>query len=345
MCFPSPFSFHPHPLSLSLPLYCIASAAPRIEIPTVKQFASTPGRGTFNTWASCFWVHEDWLSHVFWILIWVLSHGSKSCKCTFIFGEWFQNTLKPKWCGQKICWCEDVSGGGGGGVRRLLGADVTVRIWLSLMGVDWILPPVLFTGSFTHTQTELQCYSERVSCLNPRTESEEGRTRENRGEGHGTRGMKEWERDCEGGLKNSHYSLSTCTQRLLQFYILPPFNCSNSSWSTVSISALLRGAACKLQVCFCDAVCVMCCVVLVSAGRNVLDSVPPTHRPPTHGRLCIYTSGSSRSPQSFRSFKSLPCIYSSALVLFFSIIWLPQHNRHTETHTEASRNGPRKWNY
>lgn len=63
----------------------------------------------------------------------------------------------------------------------------------------------------------------------------------------------------------------------------------------------------------------MCCVVLVSAGRNVLDSVPPTHRPPTHGRLCIYTSGSSCSPQSLRSFKSLPCIYRSALFLSFSI--------------------------
>lgn len=63
---------------------------------------------------------------------------------------------------------------------------------------------------------------------------------------------------------------------------------------------------------FGGAVCVMCCVVLVSAGRNVLDSVPPTHRPPTHGRLCIYTSGSSRSPQSLCSFKSLPCIYPSA---------------------------------
>ena len=34
---------------------------------------------------------------------------------------------------------------------------------------------------------------------------------------------------------------------------------------------------------FGSTVCVMCCVVLVSAGRNVLDSVPPTHRPPTHG--------------------------------------------------------------
>lgn len=95
---------------------------------------------------------------------------------------------------------------------------------------------------------------------------------------------------------------------------------------------------------FGGAVCVMCCAVLVSAGRNVLDSVPPTHRPPTHGRLCIYTSGSSRSPQSLCSFKSLPCIYPSALFLsfsntgfsgafFFSLPFL-QPNRQTLTHTQ-----------
>lgn len=52
------------------------------------------------------------------------------------------------------------------------------EIWFGLMGVDWILPPFSFTASFTHTQTELQCYSERVSCLNPRTESEKERKAE-----------------------------------------------------------------------------------------------------------------------------------------------------------------------
>lgn len=83
---------------------------------------------------------------------------------------------------------------------------------------------------------------------------------------------------------------------------------------------------------FGGAVCVMCYVVLVSAGRNVLDSVPPTHCPPTHGRLCIYTSGSSRSPQSLCSFKSLSCIYPSALFLhrwLFRSAFLLQPNSHT----------------
>lgn len=46
------------------------------------------------------------------------------------------------------------------------------------MGVDEIF--LLLPFSFTHTQTELQCYSERVSCLNPRMESE--RERQNDGE-------------------------------------------------------------------------------------------------------------------------------------------------------------------
>lgn len=60
------------------------------------------------------------------------------------------------------------------------------------MGEDWILPAFSFTASFTHTQTELQCYSERVSCLNPRTESEKerkGRTREKE-EKEGAGGIK-----------------------------------------------------------------------------------------------------------------------------------------------------------
>lgn len=54
--------------------------------------------------------------------------------------------------------------------------DGQMRLWnlALLMDVDWILPPF----SFTHTQTELQCYSERVSCLNPRTESEKERKAE-----------------------------------------------------------------------------------------------------------------------------------------------------------------------
>lgn len=57
-------------------------------------------------------------------------------------------------------------------------ADVTLKCGFLANGVDWILPPFSFIASFTHTQTELQCYSERVSCLNPRTESEKERKAE-----------------------------------------------------------------------------------------------------------------------------------------------------------------------
>lgn len=73
--------------------------------------------------------------------------------------------------------------------------DGQMRLWnlAWLMGVDWILPPFSFTASFTHTQTELQCYSERVSCLNPRTESEKERKAE-RGEGGSKRNKGERER-------------------------------------------------------------------------------------------------------------------------------------------------------
>jgi len=79
------------------------------------------------------------------------------------------------------------------------------------MGVDWILPPFSFTASFTHTQTELQCYSERVSCLNPRTESEKERKAERgrKEEKEGAGGLKERGRDLlQGGLQNADCSLS-----------------------------------------------------------------------------------------------------------------------------------------
>lgn len=107
------------------------------------------------------------------------------------------------------------------------------QMWLwnlvRLMGVDWILPPFSFTASFTHTQTELQCYSERVSCLNPRTESEKERKAERgrKEEKEGARGIKERERGwLQGGLQNAYYSLSHAHTKaffffFLQFQILP----------------------------------------------------------------------------------------------------------------------------
>lgn len=119
-----------------------------------------------------------------------------------------------------------------------------------------------------------------------------------------------------------------------------PFTVSHSTPLTALTAADLQSRLalllCVALTVFADlfggAVCVMCYVVLVSAGRNVLDSVPPTHCPPTHGRLCIYTSGSSRSPQSLCSFKSLSCIYPSALFLhrwLFRSAFLLQPNLHT----------------
>lgn len=119
-----------------------------------------------------------------------------------------------------------------------------------------------------------------------------------------------------------------------------PFTVSHSTPLTAPTAADLQSRLalllCVALTVFADlfggAVCVMCYVVLVSAGRNVLDSVPPTHCPPTHGRLCIYTSGSSRSPQSLCSFKSLSCIYPSALFLhrlLFRSAFLLQPNLHT----------------
>lgn len=106
-------------------------------------------------------------------------------------------------------------------------------------------------------------------------------------------------------------------------------------WLALLFSSCVWHGLC-LQICL--VVLFVWCVVLVSAGRNVLDSVPPTHRPPTHGRLCIYTSGSSRSPQSLCSFKSLPSIYPSAPVLYhwlFRRVFLLQPNRHTKTHAHT----------
>lgn len=110
-------------------------------------------------------------------------------------------------------------------------------------------------------------------------------------------------------------------------------------WLALLFSSCVWHGLC-LQICL--VVLFVWCVVLVSAGRNVLDSVPPTHRPPTHGRLCIYTSGSSRSPQSLCSFKSLPCIYPSAPVLYH---WLFSDSsscnqtgtlKHMHTHLQLS---------
>lgn len=87
------------------------------------------------------------------------------------------------------------------------------------------------------------------------------------------------------------------------------------------------------------AVCVMCGVVWVSAGRNVLDSVPPTRSPPTHGRLCIYTSGSPRSPPSPCWFKSLPCICLSALFPAPGCSSRTQTSTHANTHVmQLNRN-------
>lgn len=70
-----------------------------------------------------------------------------------------------------------------------------------------------------------------------------------------------------------------------------PFQFPDSSPLTAPTAADVRSPL-ALRLCvaltafaglFGGTVCVMCCVALVSAGRNVLDSVPPTHRPPTHG--------------------------------------------------------------
>lgn len=58
-------------------------------------------------------------------------------------------------------------------------ADVTLKSGLANgCRLDSASLPFFFAASFTHTQTALQCYSERVSCLNPRTESEKERKAE-----------------------------------------------------------------------------------------------------------------------------------------------------------------------
>lgn len=62
-------------------------------------------------------------------------------------------------------------------------------------------PSLFYCLSLTCTQTELQCYSERVSCLNPRTESERER--------------EELEREREGEFKGDKRDARMLT-------ILPP---------------------------------------------------------------------------------------------------------------------------
>lgn len=69
------------------------------------------------------------------------------------------------------------------------------------------------------------------------------------------------------------------------------------------------------------AVCVMCYVVMVSAGRNVLESVPPTRRPPTHGRL------SASIPLALPARHNLLSAYLNPhpafMPLFFSVSGVP----------------------
>lgn len=71
----------------------------------------------------------------------------------------------------------------------------------------------------------------------------------------------------------------------------------------------------------CLAVCVMCYVVMVSAGRNVLESVPPTRRPPTHGRL------SSSIPLALPARHNLLSAYLNPypafMLVFFSVSGIP----------------------
>ena len=162
-------------------------------------------------------------------------------------------------------------------------------------------------------------------------------------ENEGAGEIKERARDLlQGDLQKAHCSLSHAHNRTA-FFLLNSFkfdtvNCSNRCWCAVLISTplLLRAAWSAFAALF--GWCCLCDVVLVSAGRNVLDSMPPTQCPPTRGRLCIYTSGSSRSPQSLCSFKFLPCIHPSALflsIIGFSGVFLLQPNKHANTHTHA----------
>lgn len=116
------------------------------------------------------------------------------CICTFSRSGLRIWSKKSSWSGmiesraQTLRWRESWAALADDGARHQVPScwegDVQMWLWnlVWLMGVDWILPPFSFTASFTHTQTELQCYSERVSCLNPRTESEKERKAE-RGKG------------------------------------------------------------------------------------------------------------------------------------------------------------------
>lgn len=65
------------------------------------------------------------------------------------------------------------------------------------------------------------------------------------------------------------------------------------------------------------AVCVMCYVVMVSAGRNVLESVPPTRRPPTHG--CLSASIPLALPARHNLLSAFLNPYRAFMLVFFSV--------------------------
>lgn len=187
------------------------------------------------------------------------------------------------------------------------------------MYIGFCLPSLSLPLSLTHRQSCSAILRELAASTHAQNlRKREKAERRRKEEKEGARGIKERERDC-------YIRFTECTT--VSHMHTQPFNSSHDPSLNVPTAADLQSSSalflCVALTVFADllscAVCVMFYVVLVSAGRNVLDSVPPTHRPPTHGRLCIYTSGSSRSPQSLCSFKSLPCIYPSALVLPFSI--------------------------
>ena len=122
-----------------------------------------------------------------------------------------------------------------------------------------------------------------------------------------------------------------------------PFLIVLTAWCTVLISTLL---VCGID-CICRSVWRCClCDVLCCIGKcwEKCTWFCATHTPPSHSRssLCIYTSGSSRSPQSLCSFKSPPCIYPSALVLSFSPHWHYRccscNQTGTLTHIRAANN-------
>lgn len=97
------------------------------------------------------------------------------------------------------------------GFSATAGSRADVTFWDVGRLIDWesnqlgrrldsaCLPFLCLSLTHTHTQTEMQCYSERVSCLNPRTESEKerkSRTREKKSGEGGRKGRRQW-----GGIK------------------------------------------------------------------------------------------------------------------------------------------------